>query len=166
MLSKFVLALTTTAAAALRVPVCLPRAPNLLRSRSPVAYDGGPAPTRTNAVLDENAAEAEDGAMLLVRMQCPASVDGHYWSELLVDAGALYVTLSDGGVGTPSEQHIFHAHPPGDTSAALLARAGSEAVAGHLTPVWANSVRLFLRCVCACVFCVLCLCVLCSPAIC
>jgi len=110
-----------------------------VRSRPPIAYDGGPAPTSENAVLAEGAAEAEDGAMLLVRMQCPASVDGHYWSELLVDAGALYVSLSDGGRGTDAEQPIYHAHPPGESSAQLLERLPAETTPGHLTPVWSNT---------------------------
>ncbi|EOD29023.1 hypothetical protein EMIHUDRAFT_468605 [Emiliania huxleyi CCMP1516] len=100
---------------------------------------GKMAPTSENAVLAEGAAEAEDGAMLLVRMQCPASVDGHYWSELLVDAGALYVSLSDGGRGTDAEQPIYHAHPPGESSAQLLERLPAETTPGHLTPVWSNT---------------------------
>lgn len=77
--------------------------------------------------------------MLLVRMQCPHAVDGHLWSELLVDAGALFVSLSDAHSGTDAEEAIFHAHPPGATSAELLQRSGADCISGHLTPVWSNS---------------------------
>jgi ribosomal protein L11 methylase PrmA len=125
-------------AAALRTPLSHPY-PAPFRARLPVAYDGGPAPTSEHAVLAEDAAELENGAMLLVRMQCPQSVDGHLWSELLVDAGALFVSLSDADAGTDAEEAIYHAHPPGATSAELLERSGADCITGHLTPVWSNS---------------------------
>lgn len=104
------------------------------RSPLPVAYDGGRTPTGNHAIVDEGAGEAEDGAMLLVRMQLPQAVEGHMWSELLIDAGALYVILSDGGRGTDAEEPIFQYHPPGSSMV-----ESAEATQGHLTPVWSNS---------------------------
>lgn len=93
-----------------------------------------------NAVLDEQAQEMEDGALLLVKMQCPQNVDGHFWSELLVDAGALYVSMSDANRGTDVEEAIYHAHPPDASSAQLLESTTAEYTTGHLTPVWSNSI--------------------------
>ena len=51
-------------------PMCQPRARDT-RSHSPISYDGGPAPTSDHAVLNDNAPEAEEGAMLLVRYRSP-----------------------------------------------------------------------------------------------
>tara|TARA_B110001452_G_scaffold265886_1_gene271451 strand:+ start:392 stop:1396 length:1005 start_codon:yes stop_codon:yes gene_type:complete len=51
--------------------------------------------------------------MQLVHMQSPATVGARFWSEVLMESGAWYVSLSDGEAGTDAEEPIFAVHKPG-----------------------------------------------------
>ena len=54
-----------------------------------------------------------DFNMLLAKMQVPMDVDSRFWSEVLMENGALYCSLSDSDLGTASEVPIFAEHVPG-----------------------------------------------------
>jgi hypothetical protein len=51
----------------------------------------------------------------LVEMQCPVGVPAQSMSDALMEAGALYVSVSDGSAGTLDEHPIFAAHDPEST---------------------------------------------------
>ena len=51
--------------------------------------------------------------MKMVRLQCPPSLQANVLSEALMEAGAMYVSVSDGNEGTEDEQPIFARHSPG-----------------------------------------------------
>ena len=56
----------------------------------------------------------------LVSMQCPSAVSAEFWSELLLEYGALYVSMSDGDRDTPKEVPLYQAHPPGSSTPTLI----------------------------------------------
>ena len=65
----------------------------------------------------EAVAEATEApCMQLVHMQSPASTGARFWSEVLMESGALCVSLSDGAYGTPEEEPIYAAHEPGSVT--------------------------------------------------
>jgi ribosomal protein L11 methyltransferase len=51
----------------------------------------------------------------LVEMQCPVGLPAQSMSDALMEAGALYVNVSDGSAGTVDEHPIFAAHDPETT---------------------------------------------------
>ena len=46
----------------------------------------------------------------LVTLQCPSTLSAAAFSDSLIEAGALYVSVSDGAAGTAQEEPIFAAH--------------------------------------------------------
>ena len=74
----------------------------------------GKALPRANVNLGTSSVSSSSpGSFTLVRMHCPRNLDAHLWSEILVDAGALYVTLADADRDTYREVPIFHAFKVG-----------------------------------------------------
>ena len=80
-------------------------------------------------------ANTEDVSVRLVTLQCPAELSASVLSDSLMEAGALYVGVSDGNVGTPDEEPIFAAHPP-DSNGAVLESWDDLMAAKKL---WSNS---------------------------
>ena len=66
--------------------------------------------------MEAVAEAAEAPCMQLVYMQSPASTGARFWSEVLMESGALCVSLSDGAYGTPEEEPIYAAHEPGSVT--------------------------------------------------
>jgi len=79
--------------------------------------------------------EAEDPCMLLVHMQSPASTGAMFWSEVLMESGAMCVSLSDGAFGTAEEEPIYSVHAPGSVEPELETW-GQLLEARHL---WSNT---------------------------
>lgn len=80
------------------------------------------APCRRRAPAPRLAAE-EDVQVRLATLQCPMGLSAAALSDALMEAGAYYVTLSDGSAGTEAEQPIFAAHPPGSAAPELTTTA-------------------------------------------
>merc|ERR1740139_1912176 len=73
--------------------------------------------------------------MLLVHMQSPASTGAMFWSEVLMESGAMCVSLSDGAFGTAEEESIYSVHAPGSVEPELETW-GQLLEARHL---WSNT---------------------------
>jgi len=58
-------------------------------------------------------ADATNPPLQLARLQCPSEADAVLLSEVLLEAGALYVSLEDADAGSDAEVPIFAVHPPG-----------------------------------------------------
>jgi len=70
-----------------------------------------------------------------VKLQCPVEHDPALWSDVLVEAGAAYVTLSDGNANTASEVPLFSTFPQG-SSVSVLTDAPAER--GQTAGLWSN----------------------------
>lgn len=68
---------------------------------------------RPPVLMEASAAEDEVAPMKVVNLQCPSVLNAHALSDALMEAGALYVSVSDGNEGTAREQPIFAKHSPG-----------------------------------------------------
>ena len=62
----------------------------------------------------------------LAKLQCPAGADAHKWSDLLLEGGAWYVSVSDGDAGTHNEKPIVIAHPPGSVATSHATWGGPD----------------------------------------
>ena len=88
-----------------------PRPPSILRIHGVVAT--ATYANRGAAVPSDGGDDGEPSTIKLVTLQCPPEFSATEISDSLMEAGALYVSVSDSNRGTPSEQPIFVAHPPG-----------------------------------------------------
>ena len=73
----------------------------------------------------------------LVSLQCPAQVDAASFADALFEAGAWYVSVSDGDAGSDDERPLFVAHPRG--SDAILTSDSVSRSADGGRALWSNS---------------------------
>lgn len=78
-------------------------------------------PTSSRAAVHPRMGEPES-TLQLARLQCPQGVDATLFSEVLLEYGALYVSVSDGDAGSDAEQPIYAVHPPGRVDPALTTK--------------------------------------------
>ena len=82
-----------------------PRPPSILRIHGVVAT--ATYANRGAAVPSDGGDDGEPSTIKLVTLQCPPEFSATEISDSLMEAGALYVSVSDSNRGTPSEQPRF-----------------------------------------------------------
>ena len=84
-------------------------------------------------------AESSEMCLQLLKMQAPASTGAEFWSEILVEHGALYVSLTDGLAGTAQEEPIFHAHIDGSTTPVRVGALGANSSTDPPKQIWSET---------------------------
>ena len=77
------------------------------------------APTRTNRRVHAVCMTEDAEVMQLVKMQCPVGLSAQAVSNAMLEAGALFVSVSDGAAGTNDEEPIFATYPMGSNTSHL-----------------------------------------------
>ena len=79
----------------------------------------------------------EAAPIKMVSLQCPPSLQANVLSDALMEAGAMYVSVSDGNEGTEDEQPIFARHSPGTDGQPAELESWDELLEAHA--LWSNS---------------------------
>ena len=69
--------------------------------------------SRRGGVLSASEGATEGASVRVVSLLCPPELSAAELSDVLMERGALYVSVSDGDAGTAAEEPIFASHLPG-----------------------------------------------------
>ena len=95
---------------------------------------------------DDYCATSPPPVMQLARLACPSEANAVLLSEMLLEVGALYVSLSDADAGSDAEVPLFAVHPSDAPDGAMILTDAPEAAAAaaasgdgydpHLMETW------------------------------
>ena len=91
---------------------------------------------------DDYCATSPPPVMQLAKLACPTEADAVLLSEMLLEVGALYVSLSDADAGSDAEVPLFAVHPSDAPDGAMILTDAPEAAAAdggydpHLMETW------------------------------